>query len=143
MQNEWGTGVVEDGAAVRAQEQHTLAVAVWLRAQLQGSLPPSSGLAQASDVEHAQVVPMENEGGRGVVEGGALCERKNARGVDPNRNWEVHWGFREKDYDPNEEYPGARPFRCSPFESARSEQLQCSFEVVSGVWTQPQVRRQV
>ena len=55
---------------------------------------------------------MENEGGRGVVEGGALCERKNARGVDPNRNWEVHWGFREKDYDPNEEYPGARPFRC-------------------------------
>ena len=57
---------------------------------------------------------MENEGGRDLVEGGALCERKNVRGVDPNRNWEVHWGFREKDYDPNEEFPGSRPFRCRP-----------------------------
>lgn len=59
----------------------------------------------------AQIVPMENERGREIVEGGNLCERKNGRGVDTNRNWEVHWGFKEKDYDPNEEYPGTKPFR--------------------------------
>lgn len=69
----------------------------------------------------SQVVPMENEQGRRVVEAGALCERKNGRGVDTNRNWQTHWGFREKDYDPAEEYPGTRPFRsassscCLPF----------------------------
>ena len=54
---------------------------------------------------------MENEHGREIVEGGALCERKNGRGVDTNRNWEVHWGFKEKDYDPSEEFPGEKPFR--------------------------------
>ena len=59
----------------------------------------------------AQVVPMENERGREVVEAGNLCERKNGRGVDTNRNWEVHWGHKEKDYDPAEEYPGTHPFR--------------------------------
>ena len=31
--------------------------------------------------------------------------------MDTNRNWEVHWGFKEKDYDPREEYPGTQPFR--------------------------------
>ena len=36
-----------------------------------------------------QILPMENVGGRDLVEGGKLCERKNGRGVDPNRNWEV------------------------------------------------------
>ena len=60
-----------------------------------------------------QIVPMENIHGREMVEAGNLCERKNGRGVDSNRNWPVHWGFREKDYDPNEEYPGTRPFRCA------------------------------
>lgn len=54
---------------------------------------------------------MENERGRDLVEAGNLCERKNGRGVDTNRNWEVHWGYKEKDYDPNEEYPGTKPFR--------------------------------
>ena len=39
---------------------------------------------------------MENVRGRELVEGGALCERKNGRGVDPNRNWDVHWGHKEK-----------------------------------------------
>jgi len=58
-----------------------------------------------------QIVPMENEVGRATVERGQLCERKNGRGVDTNRNWEVHWGFKEKDYDPKEEFPGTRPFR--------------------------------
>lgn len=53
---------------------------------------------------------MENLHGRELVEGGALCERKNGRGVDPNRNWEVHWGFKEADYDPKEEFPGKAPF---------------------------------
>ena len=59
-----------------------------------------------------QIIPMENERGREMVEDGALCERKNGRGVDTNRNWEVHWGFKEKDYDPSEEFPGEKPFRC-------------------------------
>lgn len=54
---------------------------------------------------------MENASGRDKVEGGQLCERKNGRGVDPNRNWEVDWGRKEKDYDPNEEFPGTAPFR--------------------------------
>ncbi|EFJ51122.1 hypothetical protein VOLCADRAFT_120495 [Volvox carteri f. nagariensis] len=57
-----------------------------------------------------KVLPMENEGGRRLVEAGRLCERKNGRGVDPNRNWEVDWGTKEPDYDPNEEYPGTAPF---------------------------------
>jgi hypothetical protein len=58
-----------------------------------------------------QIIPMENERGRELVEAGQLCERKNGRGVDTNRNWEVHWGFKEQDYDPREEYPGTKPFR--------------------------------
>lgn len=59
-----------------------------------------------------QILPMENEGGRKLVEAGKLCERKNGRGVDPNRNWPLDWGKKEKDYDPNEEFPGRAPFRC-------------------------------
>lgn len=60
-----------------------------------------------------QILPMENTRGRDLLEKeGRLCERKNGRGVDPNRNWEVDWGKKEKDYDPNEEYPGTKPFRC-------------------------------
>ena len=62
-----------------------------------------------------QIVPMENEVGRAAVERGQLCERKNGRGVDTNRNWEVHWGFKETDYDPKEEFPGTRPFRRAPW----------------------------
>jgi hypothetical protein len=57
-----------------------------------------------------KIIPVENPRGRELVEGGALCERKNGRGVDPNRNWKVHWGFKEADYDPNEEFPGSKPF---------------------------------
>ena len=55
---------------------------------------------------------MENVGGRTLVEAGKLCERKNGRGVDTNRNYEVDWGVKEKDYDPNEEYPGTAAYRC-------------------------------
>ncbi len=58
-----------------------------------------------------QILPMENIHGREVVEAGNLCERKNGRGVDSNRNWPVHWGVQEKDYDPSEEFPGSKPFR--------------------------------
>ncbi len=58
-----------------------------------------------------QILPLENANGRKLVELGQLCERKNGRGVDPNRNWDAHWGFKESDYDPAEEYPGAAPFR--------------------------------
>lgn len=58
-----------------------------------------------------QILPLENSRGRDLVESGRLCERKNGRGVDPNRNWEIDWGKKEKDYDPNEENPGPGPFR--------------------------------
>ena len=54
---------------------------------------------------------MENVRGRDRVEAGEACLRKNGRGVDTNRNWAVHWGHKERDYDPEEEFPGDRPFR--------------------------------
>jgi hypothetical protein len=57
-----------------------------------------------------KIIPMENVNGRRKVEAGDLCERKNGRGVDTNRNWEVDWGKKEKDYDPSEEFPGTAPF---------------------------------
>ncbi|KAJ4962874.1 hypothetical protein NE237_022813 [Protea cynaroides] len=57
-----------------------------------------------------KVVPMENLNGRRLVEAGDLCERRNGRGVDLNRNWSVDWGKKEKDYDPYEENPGLAPF---------------------------------
>ncbi|KAK9269917.1 hypothetical protein L1049_025490 [Liquidambar formosana] len=57
-----------------------------------------------------KVVPMENLNGRKLVESGDLCERRNGRGVDLNRNWSVDWGKKEKDYDPYEESPGSAPF---------------------------------
>eukprot|EP00879_Flechtneria_rotunda_P019482 GHRR01020461.1.p1 GENE.GHRR01020461.1~~GHRR01020461.1.p1 ORF type:complete len:453 (+),score=174.98 GHRR01020461.1:125-1483(+) len=56
-----------------------------------------------------KILPMENTHGRDLVESGKLCERKNGRGVDTNRNWDIDWGKKEKDYDPNEEYPGKAP----------------------------------
>lgn len=56
-----------------------------------------------------KLIPLENVNGRRKVEKGDLCERKNGRGVDTNRNFKVHWGFKEKDYDPAEEFPGAEP----------------------------------
>lgn len=60
-----------------------------------------------------QILPMENVHGRNLVEHGNLCERKNGRGVDTNRNWNIDWGRKEKDYDPSEEYPGTAPHRYS------------------------------
>lgn len=57
-----------------------------------------------------KITPVENPRGRALVEDGELCERKNGRGVDPNRNWSVHWGYKEPDYDPREEFPGKAPF---------------------------------
>ncbi|PKA47823.1 hypothetical protein AXF42_Ash020226 [Apostasia shenzhenica] len=57
-----------------------------------------------------KVVPMENANGRILVERGDLCERRNGRGVDLNRNWSIDWGKKEKDYDPYEENPGTAPF---------------------------------
>jgi hypothetical protein len=58
---------------------------------------------------------MENTNGRDLVEAGQLCERKNGRGVDTNRNWGIDWGKKEKDYNPAEEYPGKAPHRCVGF----------------------------
>ena len=57
-----------------------------------------------------KIVPMENINGRDKVEAGQWCERKNGRGVDCNRNWEVDWGVKAPDFDPSEEYPGTAPF---------------------------------
>ena len=70
---------------------------------------------------------MENVHGREKVEGGALCERKNGRGVDPNRNWGVHWGHKEPDYDPAEEFPGTAAFRSAPGPCAAANP-QCSLQ---------------
>ena len=72
------------------------------------------------------VVPMENERGRELVEGGDPCERKNGRGVDPNRNWGVDWGVKAPDYDPKEEFPGTAPF--SEPETRIFRDLVASFE---------------
>ncbi|KAA8528819.1 hypothetical protein F0562_036174 [Nyssa sinensis] len=73
-----------------------------------------------------KVVPMENLNGRKLVEAGDLCERRNGRGVDLNRNWSVDWGKKEKDYDPYEENPGTAPF--SEPETQIMRKLSVSFE---------------
>ncbi|RYR48771.1 hypothetical protein Ahy_A07g034845 isoform B [Arachis hypogaea] len=72
------------------------------------------------------VIPMENLNGRKLVEAGDLCERRNGRGVDLNRNWSVDWGKKEKDYDPYEENPGTAPF--SEPEAQIMRKLAISFE---------------
>lgn len=54
---------------------------------------------------------MENREGRKKIEKtGDFCYRKNGHGVDPNRNWEVDWGKREKDYSAYEEHAGLHAF---------------------------------
>ncbi|KAG6435832.1 hypothetical protein SASPL_100710 [Salvia splendens] len=73
-----------------------------------------------------KVVPMENLNGRKLVEDGELCERRNGRGVDLNRNWGVDWGKKEKDYDPYEENSGTGPF--SEPETQLMRKLSVSFE---------------
>ncbi|KAM7259660.1 hypothetical protein ACFE04_015401 [Oxalis oulophora] len=73
-----------------------------------------------------KVVPIENLNGRKLVEEGDLCERRNGRGVDLNRNWSVDWGKKEKDYDPYEENPGTGPF--SEPESQMMRKIAISFE---------------
>ncbi|GLT75575.1 hypothetical protein SLA2020_472900 [Shorea laevis] len=73
-----------------------------------------------------KVVPMENLNGRKLVEAGDLCERRNVKGVDLNRNWGVDWGKKEKDYDPYEENPGSAPF--SEPETQIMRKLAISFD---------------
>ncbi|XP_022772568.1 carboxypeptidase B2-like [Durio zibethinus] len=73
-----------------------------------------------------KVVPMENLNGRKLVEAGDLCERRNGRGVDLNRNWSVDWGKKEKDYDPYEENPGTAAF--SEPETQIMRKLAISFD---------------
>ncbi|CAH9073477.1 unnamed protein product [Cuscuta epithymum] len=73
-----------------------------------------------------KVVPVENVNGRRRVEKGELCERRNGRGVDLNRNWSVDWGKKEKDYDPYEENPGTAPF--SEPETQTMRRLSATFE---------------
>ncbi|KAI8474965.1 MAG: Zn-dependent exopeptidase [Monoraphidium minutum] len=74
-----------------------------------GSARRAARLRRILDACAFEILPMENVGGRDLVESGRLCERKNGRGVDTNRNWGVHWGVKEKDYDPSEEFPGRAP----------------------------------
>ncbi|XP_020234667.1 carboxypeptidase A6 [Cajanus cajan] len=85
-----------------------------------------ASLNSALDNLVIKVVPMENMNGRKLVEAGDLCERRNGRGVDLNRNWSVDWGKKEKDYDPYEENPGIAPF--SEPESQIMRKLAISFE---------------
>jgi hypothetical protein len=96
-------------------------VGLALLAALCGGAPGRAALLAAHGLPAAEaeaalgravftLVPLENAAGRARVEGGDLCERKNGRGVDPNRNWGVDWGRKEADYDPAEEFPGAAPF---------------------------------
>lgn len=73
-----------------------------------------------------KVVPMENLNGRKLVEAGDLCDRRNGRGVDLNRNWSVDWGKKEEDYDPYEENPGTAPF--SEPESQIMRKLAVTFD---------------
>nr|XP_043632217.1 carboxypeptidase A6-like [Erigeron canadensis] len=73
-----------------------------------------------------KVVPVENLNGRKKVEAGDLCERRNGRGVDLNRNWSVDWGKKEKDFDPYEENPGTAPF--SEPEAQLMRKLSMSFD---------------
>ena len=97
-----------------ARELVTSELALRLLSMLGGERNISSGdrarLARILPLTVMKIIPMENVHGRRKVEAGELCERKNGRGVDTNRNWEVDWGKKEKDYDPNEEYPGTAPF---------------------------------
>ena len=68
------------------------------------------------------IIPIENVNGRAMVEESKkFCERKNGRGVDVNRNFPVNFGVKEKDYDPNEEFPG--PYAMSEPESKVLEKL--------------------
>mmetsp|Transcript_12451 Transcript_12451/g.33975 ORF Transcript_12451/g.33975 Transcript_12451/m.33975 type:complete len:413 (-) Transcript_12451:223-1461(-) len=89
---------------------------------LQVLADPAAVIRAVGDVQRGQhivtlldrvvftILPMENANGRDTVERGQLCERKNGRGVDTNRNWSVDWGKKEKDYSAAEEDPGAGPF---------------------------------
>lgn len=106
-------------ARLQAILQHTafkVGVSVWCGLLLllrgAGSSLPQRHTCQHQYSNNQQILPMENTAGRDLVEGGKLCERKNGRGVDPNRNWDIDWGVKEKDYDPNEEFPGKAPLRC-------------------------------
>ncbi|KAF3787707.1 Carboxypeptidase A2 [Nymphaea thermarum] len=85
----------------------------------------SDSLNHSFDNLVIKVIPMENLNGRKLVEAGDLCERRNGRGVDLNRNWSVDWGKKEKDYDPYEENPGTAPF--SEPETQIMRRLSASF----------------
>ena len=104
------------------RELITVEVAVDLLRALAGGAESAARLAHPDASESTRttarallattfkIVPMENVNGRDKVEAGEWCERKNGRGVDCNRNWEVDWGVKAPDYDPSEEYPGTAPF---------------------------------
>jgi len=110
---EHGRELITSQVAFRLLQLLSLGPAATAVAALRGSAPSGGGaaaLAAALERTVFKVVPLENAGGRAKVESGELCLRKNGRGVDPNRNWGMHWGFKEKDFDPYEEAPGAHPF---------------------------------
>ncbi|KAG9453078.1 hypothetical protein H6P81_005982 [Aristolochia fimbriata] len=66
---------------------------------------------------------MENLNGHKLVEAEDLCERRNRKGVDLNRNRSVDWGKKE-DFNP-EENPGTAPF--SEPETQIKQRLSKSF----------------
>eukprot|EP00850_Spirogloea_muscicola_P019627 SM000195S05274 [mRNA] locus=s195:260344:263559:+ [translate_table: standard] len=112
-----------------AREPITSELALSLRAVLVGEylVPGLSQKALQRLLSNLliKIVPLENVNGRKLFEAGAVCERKNGRGVDLNRNWGLDWGKKEKDYDPKEEFPGTGPF--SEPESQLLRQLALDF----------------
>ncbi|KAI3734512.1 hypothetical protein L6452_13982 [Arctium lappa] len=113
-----------------ARELITTELALKILSILSGeqSLPKRNPVLLNRTLENTviKVVPMENLNGRKKVESGELCERRNGRGVDLNRNWSVDWGKKEKDFSPYEENPGTGPF--SEPEAQMMRKLTTSFE---------------
>ncbi|KAE9458668.1 hypothetical protein C3L33_09416, partial [Rhododendron williamsianum] len=83
-----------------------------------------------------KVVPMENLNGRKLVEEGDLCERRNGRGVDLNRNWSVDWGKKEKaffmPYDHKNTTPDGSPSQRIRLMLEKLNHLHCKDNCVVG-----------
>ncbi|KAG5542543.1 hypothetical protein RHGRI_022175 [Rhododendron griersonianum] len=87
-------------------------------------------------LEMTAVVPMENLNGRKLVEEGDLCERRNGRGVDLNRNWSVDWGKKEKalfmPYDHKNTTPDGSPSQRIRLMLEKLNHLHCKDNCVVG-----------
>eukprot|EP01017_Pseudomicrothorax_dubius_P035750 TRINITY_DN5055_c0_g1_i10.p1 TRINITY_DN5055_c0_g1~~TRINITY_DN5055_c0_g1_i10.p1 ORF type:complete len:237 (+),score=26.25 TRINITY_DN5055_c0_g1_i10:310-1020(+) len=56
------------------------------------------------------LVPIANPSGRSLLEGGDLCVRSNAAGVDINRNWDIEWRQGDEGDKFTQTFPGDAPF---------------------------------